>query len=220
MAFAFQAHYPPDVAARVRAFYTTLSEKDRRRYAAVEARRLGHGGIEYVAEVLECSRRTIERGLNELDELPHDTAAGRVRRPGGGRKKKVATEPQLEHHLQSVLEVRTAGDPDTEEVVWTDLSPRQIAAVVTALGTPVSPPVVRDWLEEQGLALHKIAKVLEGGAHPDRDAQFQRITELKTEYLDAGNPRPFRGYQGERAPRPTVSEGPRADAASLPGLRP
>jgi hypothetical protein len=188
MAFAFQAHYPPEVAARVRAFYTTLSEKDRRRYAAVEARRLGHGGIEYLSEVLECSRRTIERGLNELDQLPHDPAAGRVRRPGGGRKKKVAAEPQLEHHLQSVLEVRTAGDPDAEEVAWTDLSPRQIAAVVTALGTPVSPPVVRDWLKEQGLALHQIAKVLEGGAHPDRDAQFQRISALKTEYLDAGNP--------------------------------
>ena len=88
MAFTFQAHYPPEVAAQVRAFHATLSEKDQRRYAAVEARRLGHGGIEYVAAVLDCSRRTIERGLIELDELPHDPAAGRVRRPGGGRKKK------------------------------------------------------------------------------------------------------------------------------------
>jgi hypothetical protein len=88
MAFAFQSPYTPEVAATVRAFYATLSEKDQRRYAAVEATRLGHGGIEYVAQVLECSRRTIERGLNELDDLPHDPAAGRVRRPGGGRKKK------------------------------------------------------------------------------------------------------------------------------------
>ena len=87
MTFAFQAHYSPEVAGSIRNFYDTLSEKDQRRYAAVEARRLGHGGIEYVAEVLECSRRTIERGLTELDALPHDPAAGRVRRPGGGRKK-------------------------------------------------------------------------------------------------------------------------------------
>ena len=87
MAIAFHAQYSQEVAARVRAFYATLSEKDQRRYAAVEARRLGHGGIEYVAEMLECSRRTIERGLTELDALPHDPAAGRVRRPGGGRKK-------------------------------------------------------------------------------------------------------------------------------------
>jgi len=86
------------------------------------------------------------------------------------------------------LEVRTAGDPDEEQVVWTDLSPRQIADAVTELGTPVSAPVVRDWLEEQGLALHKMAKVLEGGVPPDRDAQFQRITQRKAEYFNAGNP--------------------------------
>jgi hypothetical protein len=67
MAIHFEARYAPDVVAQVRGFYQTLSEKDRRRYAAVEARRLGHGGIEYVAGVLECSTRTIERGLSELD---------------------------------------------------------------------------------------------------------------------------------------------------------
>ena len=96
MAFTFPAHYSPEVAGRVRAFYATLSEKDQRRYAAVEAARLGHGGIEYVAEVLECSRRTIERGLLELDKLPHDPSAGRVRRPGGGRKKKLRQNPNSE----------------------------------------------------------------------------------------------------------------------------
>jgi Rhodopirellula transposase DDE domain len=188
MAFTFQAYYTPEVARQVREFYDTLSEKDRRRYAAVEARRLGHGGIEYVAEVLECSRRTIERGLNELDELPHDPAAGRVRRPGGGRKKKVEAEPQLEENLQAVLEIRTAGDPDEDDYVWTDLSPRQIAEAVTALGTPVGASVVRDWLDEHGLGLRQIAKVLEGGQSADRDAQFQRIGELKAEYFAAANP--------------------------------
>lgn len=56
------------------------------------------------------------------------------------------------------------------------------------MGTPVSPQVVRNWLDEEGLALHKIAKVLAGGQSPDRDAQFQRIAALRAEYLDAGNP--------------------------------
>jgi len=73
-------------------------------------------------------------------------------------------------------------------VLWTDLSPRQIAEAVSDMGTPVSPPVVQDWLEDQGLARHKIEKVLEGGQSPDRDAQFQRIAELKAEYAAAGNP--------------------------------
>ena len=68
-------------------FYRTLSEKDQRRYAAIQSRQLGHGGIVYVAELLGCSTRTINRGLLELDDLADDPAAGRVRRQGAGRKK-------------------------------------------------------------------------------------------------------------------------------------
>ena len=74
--------------SQMRNFFETLSEKDQRRYAAIEARQLGHGGISYVAEVLGCSIRTISRGMAELEQLPHDPAAGRVRRPGAGRKKR------------------------------------------------------------------------------------------------------------------------------------
>ena len=87
MAFVFEKRYAPRIEDRMRALERTLSEKDRRHFAALEAVRLGHGGIEYVAEVLGCSTRTIERGIEELDQLPADPAAGRVRRPGGGRKK-------------------------------------------------------------------------------------------------------------------------------------
>lgn len=94
----------------------------------------------------------------------------------------------MQQNLTSVLEERTAGDPDDDQVLYTELTPPQIAAVVTAMGTPVRPAVVRDWLDEQGLALHKIAKVLAGGESCDRDAQFQRIAVLKGEYLAAGNP--------------------------------
>ncbi len=75
---------------QMRKFCETLSEKDQRRYAAMQARQLGHGGIEYVSEVLGCSTRTISRGMAELDQLPHDPAAGRIRRPGAGRKKRLS----------------------------------------------------------------------------------------------------------------------------------
>ena len=93
MAIQLTGRYEPEVAERMRGFYQTLSEKDRRRYAALEARRLGRGGIAYVAELLGCSTRTIERTARELDQLPHDPAAGRVRRPGGGRKKRSRPSP-------------------------------------------------------------------------------------------------------------------------------
>ena len=75
--------------ARMRGFFESLSEKDQRRYAALQADQLGHGGIVYVAEVLGCSVQTIGRGIDELDQLPDDPASGRVRRPGGGRKKRL-----------------------------------------------------------------------------------------------------------------------------------
>lgn len=99
MAFVFVATYSAEAEVAAQAFYETLSEKDQRRYVAVEARRMGFGGIEYVASVFGCSRKTIERGMAELGELPHDSAAGRVRRLGGGRKKSgrgtpVGAEPE------------------------------------------------------------------------------------------------------------------------------
>jgi hypothetical protein len=105
-------------------------------------------------------------------------------------KKKIDAKPKpkLEQNLRAVLEVRTAGNPDDEAVVWTDFSPRVIAETVALKGTPVSPHVVRDWLEEEGLALHKIEKVLAGGQSPDRNVQFERIAELKGQYIDAGLP--------------------------------
>lgn len=88
MAFEFTAHYSPEIEGRIRGFHQSLSEKDGRRFAALEAERLGHGGIEYMAHILGCSRRTIERAADELSELPHDPVEGRIRRPGAGRKKR------------------------------------------------------------------------------------------------------------------------------------
>ncbi len=74
---------------RMRDFAQTLSEMDRRRFAAIEAAQRGYGGIVYIAGVLGCSTKTIERGIKELDQLQDDPAAGRVRRPGAGRKKRL-----------------------------------------------------------------------------------------------------------------------------------
>jgi len=78
----------PATEKRMRDFAQTLSEKDRRRFAAIEAAQRGYGGIVYIAGVLGYSTKTIERGMKELDQLQEDPAAGRVRRPGAGRKKR------------------------------------------------------------------------------------------------------------------------------------
>ena len=73
--------YSVNVERKMKRFFDWLSEKDRRRYAAVEAAKLGHGGIEYIAGVLQCDPKTIRQGLQDLEE-PQDAAAGRVRKKG------------------------------------------------------------------------------------------------------------------------------------------
>ena len=84
--------------------------------------------------------------------------------------------------------MRTAGDPDETEFLATDFSPTFIAAEVGEMGTPISPHVVRDWLTEQGLALHKMIKDIAGGTSPFRNTQFENIDTFKCQYFDAGNP--------------------------------
>jgi len=68
-------------------FYRTLSEKDRRRYAAVEASKLGHGGVAYIARLFGCDPDTIRRGLEDVEQLPEDTAEGRIRKKGRPKEK-------------------------------------------------------------------------------------------------------------------------------------
>lgn len=188
MSSQFSDRYQPGVEQEMRDFYHSLSEKDRRRYAAIEARKLGHGGVEYIAELLGCSRHTIERGRHDLERLPDDPAAGRVRRPGGGRKPLTEEQPELDENLDELLQVRTAGDPTQSEVRWTDLSPAQISQQLEQKGTPASPTVVRRLLREHGLGVRKIAKTRPGGEDPDRDAQFEHIFELEEVFEAEENP--------------------------------
>jgi len=135
--------------------------------------------------MFNADHRAWWRGTRPVAKRPRcgTSAASRCR-----SKKKIESDPELEQNLKAILDVRTAGDPDKEDVLWTDLSPRQIADVVTGMGTSVSPPVVQDWMKEQKLGRHKIEKVLAGGHSPDRDTQFLRIAALKSQYFAAGNP--------------------------------
>ena len=75
--------YAPNVELHMQRFYESLSEKDRRRYAAVEAEKLGHGGLEYIAALFGCDAKTIRQGREDVVQLPNDEAAGRVRKKGG-----------------------------------------------------------------------------------------------------------------------------------------
>jgi len=73
--------YAADIEGKMKRFFGWLSEKDRRRYAAVEAVKLGHGGVEYIARVFACDPKTIRQGLHDLEDA-EDAAAGRIRKKG------------------------------------------------------------------------------------------------------------------------------------------
>lgn len=78
----------------MKALFCRLSEKDRRRYAAVEAQKLGWGGIEYIGKLLAIDSRTISQGLRDLKES-QDPAEKRIRKRGGGRKPIIDVAPEL-----------------------------------------------------------------------------------------------------------------------------
>lgn len=109
-------------------FYRSLSEKDKRRYAAIEALKLGHGGIVYMSQVLGCHRTTITEGIQEVHSLPDAPSYDpRLRQPGGGRKRYDETYPGIDAPFLEVLQNDTAGDPMDEQIRWTHLTPHQIA---------------------------------------------------------------------------------------------
>ena len=175
--------YAPEIERKMKRLFDSLRENDRRRYAAVEATKLGHGGIEYIAQFLQCDPKTIRRGLAEL-EGADDLDTGRARKKGGGRKKLIEIDAALEENFFKVLQDHTAGDPMRADVKWTNLSRRQIAMRITALGTPVSRDVVSQLLRKHGYRKRKaLKKKTMGPRNPNRNAQFENIARLKKKYL-------------------------------------
>ncbi len=108
--------YRQDTEQYVKWFYESLSEKDRRRYAGIEALRYGHGGRNYVAQVLECSRRTVSKGAKEVSGLSGTETEKRIRKPGGGRKSYREIWPDIDSKFLHALRDHTAGDPMDEAI--------------------------------------------------------------------------------------------------------
>ena len=71
-------------------YFSGLTQKDKRHYAAIESLKLTYGGKKYIGELLGISQYCIRIGIQELADpnLYNEIPAGKQRRPGGGRKKK------------------------------------------------------------------------------------------------------------------------------------
>jgi Rhodopirellula transposase DDE domain len=165
-----------DVSAirqRFEAVSPFLDERGRRLVAAAEAVSVGYGGIAAVATATGVAPSTIGRGLKELSG-GEDLLAGRIRRLGGGRKARVATDATLISDLEALVEPTTRGDPESP-LRWTCKSLRRLAAALQAQGHAVSHTLVGEILKHRGFSLQGNRKTTEGASHPDRDAQFSYI---------------------------------------------
>ena len=178
-----------DVSAirlRFEALHPVLDERGRRRFAAAEARAAGFGGIQAVARITGIARSTIGRGLAELDGADAPPA-GRVRRPGAGRKPLTETDPTLLDDLRTLVEPVTRGDPE-RPLLWTAKSLRNLASSLRELGHRISFNTVRSLLDMLGYSLQANRKTREGSSHPDRDAQFGYINAQVKAALAASEP--------------------------------
>jgi len=116
--------YDPEIESQMQNLYNSLSEKDRRRYAAIEAKKLGYGGVRYVCRLLKCDRDSVKRGMNELEQpLAKAGSKERIRQAGAGRKRVIDTMEGLDEAFQEVMTPHSAESPMDEKVKWSNLSP-------------------------------------------------------------------------------------------------
>ncbi len=179
--------YPKEIEEQMKKYYQTLSEKDRRRYAAIEAIKLDYGGKGYICKLFGCDYKTITKGVEELkSQVALETK--KIRQSGGGPKKAIEKYEGLENAFKKVLKEHTAGSPMDESIKWTNLTQKQIAEKLQELGFPVGVKVIKNLLEKHGFRKRKASKVKTAGESKNRDEQFQKIDWLKQVYNQKGNP--------------------------------
>jgi transposase len=138
------------LGAKFGLLFPHLDARQRRLLMGAEARILGHGGIRAVAVAAGVSDTTVRKGVGEL--AAREDPLGRVRRPGGGRKRAARLDPELRPALLALVEPDMRGDP-MSPLRWTTKSTRKLAEELTRQGHRVSADTVGDLLREEGFSL-------------------------------------------------------------------
>ena len=171
---------------RYREMAPVLNEQSRRRFVALEAQALGRGGICLMSEISGLARSTIYRGLSDICDNV-SAPPGRIRKEGGGRKRKTTEDPTLLVALKSLVAPVTRGDP-MRPLLWTSRSLRHLVTALANKGHNVSPTLVGDLLRGMGYSLQANSKTREGDQHIDRNAQFEYINRQAKAFLTAKEP--------------------------------
>ncbi len=165
----------------------TLNEAQARWFVAREALALGRGGLKAMHALTGMARPTILRGMRELQAGTALGASGRVRQPGGGRKRLEVADPKLVRAIEKIMDETTAGDP-MSLLRWTSKSTERIAEELTRRGHPISADTVGRRLRELEYSLQANLKTKEGSAPPGRDEQFRYINAQVKRFLKRGEP--------------------------------
>jgi Rhodopirellula transposase DDE domain len=174
------------IGEKFRALAGELNERQRRLWAASEARAAGRGGIAATSRATGISVPTIRKGIAEL-ESGERLQAGRVRRRGGGRRALTDLDPTLLEDLERLVEAGSRGDPQSL-LRWTSKSVRHLAGGLRERGHGVHFTTVAKLLGVLGYSLQANVKTREGASHPDRDAQFEHINAVAKAAIAAGVP--------------------------------
>lgn len=175
------------IAERYRLMSPLLNERQRRRFAASEARTFGRGGIAAAARACGLAENTVRKGLAELEDREL-LAPERVRAEGAGRPAAEEADPGVVEALRGLVGDDVRGDPE-RVLLWTSKSVRHLAEELSAQGHRAGKDLVARLLKGTlGFSLQSARKTLEGKQHPDRDAQFRHINDTISQAIAAGVP--------------------------------
>lgn len=146
---------------------------------------MGAGGISQVARKAAVTRKMVRKGRAELEAGALYQPGERIRKPGGGRKKRTVTDSTLRAELDGMLDPK--GDPESL-VRWTSKSVSKLRQALTGHGHTIGEPAIRRMLHEMGCSLKANKKSIEGASHADRDAQFQHINGTGKAFEAKGQP--------------------------------
>ncbi|KAA6331098.1 hypothetical protein EZS27_020270 [termite gut metagenome] len=173
-----------NIVEKIKAFLPYLDERQKRIYLALEVKSLGRGGKFLIESQLGISHNTINKGVKEL--LSGAVSNGeRLRKEGGGRKKKINEEAWL--HIKEFIEPHTRGEPESP-LQWISTSLRHISTALKARGIEVSHRVIGESLKAHGFSLQANRKTYEGSGHADRDSQVEFINRKVKEYISEQQP--------------------------------
>ena len=177
---------PDAIQARFDALEPFLNERDRRLFAASEARAAGRGGIAAVSRTTGMARSTIGRGLADL-RSGAVRCSDRVRRMGGGQKPATETQPGILEALNDLVEPSIRGDPEAP-LRWVSKSQRHLSAALAERGFIAGQKLVGRLLKRLNFSLQANCKTREGANHPDRNAQFEHINAEVKAFQASGQP--------------------------------